>query len=127
VSQPRVLILEDNDDFRALLQKKLELAGFEVVAAPSGARALELMSRAAPDLIVTDLFMPDKDGIETIVEIRTRYPKARIVAMSGWQSRAESDYLRVARELGAVRTFRKPFPLEDMVQALRQLSGGVTA
>lgn len=127
MKRARVLILEDNDDFRALLQRKLELSGFEVAAAPNGARALELMSRASPDLIVTDLFMPDKDGIETILEIRIRYPKVRIVAMSGWQSRAESDYLRVARELGAARTFRKPFALEELVQALRQLSGEVTA
>jgi CheY-like chemotaxis protein len=120
----RVLILEDNDDFRSLLQSKLESEGFEVAAVPDGTRALELMARQPPDVVLTDLFMPDKDGIETILEIRARYPRARIIAMSGWQSRAKSDYLTVAREIGAVQTFRKPFELQEMVQALRQLANG---
>jgi DNA-binding response OmpR family regulator len=117
---PRVLILEDSPDLRQLLQLELQAQGFEVAAASSGDSALELMERAPADVVLTDLFMPDKDGLETILELRARYPGARIVAMSGWESRAGLDYLKVAREIGAERTFRKPFDIGELIAALRQ-------
>lgn len=118
----RILIVEDSKDFRSLLQARLEMEGFEVAAASSGADALQVMARQPADVIVTDVFMPDKDGLETILEMRARYPEARIVAMSGWQSSRGVDYLRVAREIGAAHILRKPFDLEEMVQMLRQLA-----
>jgi DNA-binding response OmpR family regulator len=117
----RILLLEDSEDFRCLLQTRLEMEGFEVAAASSGADALRLMARAPADVILTDLFMPEKDGLETIVEMRARYPNTAIVAMSGWQSRKGVDYLTVARDIGAAHTVRKPFDLAEVVQVLRQL------
>ena len=118
----RILIVEDNEDLRNFLRMKLESAGFKVTVAPSGAEALELMASEPADMVLTDVFMPEKDGMETIVEIRARYPQATIIAMSGWDSRSDADYLRIAREIGAVRTFRKPFEPEQMVEVLRQLA-----
>lgn len=116
---PRILILEDNADLRDLLALQLRAQGFEVAAAGNGDAALRLMARKPADVVLTDVFMPDKDGLETIVEIRTRYPGVRIFAMSGWESRAGLDYLKVAREIGAARTFRKPFDIEELVRELR--------
>jgi DNA-binding response OmpR family regulator len=118
---PRVLVVDDSADIRGMLQAQLEMEGFEVATAPDGARALALLGRERTDLIITDLFMPDKDGIETILEIREKYPAVQIVAMSGWDSRQGSDYLKVAREIGAVRTVKKPFELTDIVKIVRDL------
>jgi CheY-like chemotaxis protein len=118
---PRVLVVDDSADIRGMLQAQLEMEGFEVATAPDGARALALLGRQRTDLIITDLFMPDKDGIETILEIRQKYPAIQIVAMSGWDSRQGSDYLKVAREIGAVRTVKKPFELTDIVKIVRDL------
>ena len=116
---PRVLVVDDSADIRGMLQAQLEMEGFDVATAPDGARALALLGRQRADLIITDLFMPDKDGIETILEIREKYPAVQIVAMSGWDSRQGSDYLKVAREIGAVRTVKKPFELTDIVNRAR--------
>ena len=118
---PRVLVVDDSADIRGMLQAQLEREGFDVATAPDGARALALLGRQRADLIITDLFMPDKDGIETILEIREKYPALQIVAMSGWDSRQGSDYLKVAREIGAVRTVKKPFELTDIVKIVRDL------
>ena len=118
---PRVLVVDDSADIRGMLQAQLEMEGFDVATAPDGARALALLGRQRADLIITDLFMPDKDGIETILEIREKYPAVQIVAMSGWDSRQGSDYLKVAREIGAVRTVKKPFELTDIVKIVRDL------
>ena len=120
-SIPRVLVVDDSADIRGMLQAQLEMEGFDVATAPDGARALALLGRQRTDLIITDLFMPDKDGIETILEIREKYPAVQIVAMSGWDSRQGSDYLKVAREIGAVRTVKKPFELTDIVKIVRDL------
>jgi DNA-binding response OmpR family regulator len=115
----RILIIDDNEDVRGMLVLKLQLEGFQVAAARNGASALSLLEHEAFDVIVTDLFMPDKDGIETIEEVRRKYPHARIVAMSGWQSAQGPNYLDVARELGAVRTLRKPFDPDELVAVVR--------
>ena len=117
----RILIIEDNEDMRGMLALALRHEGFEVALAADGARALEELQKAPADLIVTDLFMPDKDGIETIEEIRRKHPAAKIVAMSGWQSEQGPDYLDVAREIGAIGTLRKPFDPADLVRIIRQV------
>jgi DNA-binding response OmpR family regulator len=117
---PRVLVIDDNEDMCNMLKLQLELEGFEVAAAADGARALGLLARQPADIIVIDLFMPNRDGIETIVELRKRNPEAKIVAMSGWQSPQGSDYLEVARVIGAAATL-KPFDPGKLVEILRGL------
>ena len=123
VNPMRILVVDDNEDMRSMLKLCLEAEGFEVDAAPNGQVALERMQRRAADIVVTDLFMPDQDGIETILELRRRFPQVRIVAMSGWTSSEGSDYLRVAREIGALQTLRKPFDPRDLSLLLRALPG----
>src|SRR5688500_17655934 len=110
----RVLVVDDNADLRSMLRLCLEADGFEVEVAANGVHALDLLGRRAADVGVTDLFMPDRDGIETILEVKKRYPQVRIVAMSGWTSTEGSDYLRVAREIGALETLRKPFDPQQL-------------
>jgi len=119
----RVLILDDNEDFARMLAMVLEAEGFAVITAANGVQALELMQRGAADVLLTDLFMPEKDGLEIICELRARHPQTRVLAMSGWDSRTGVDYLKVAREIGATHTLRKPFDVADLVEVLRELSG----
>ena len=104
-----------------MLKLCLEAEGFEVDVAANGQVALELLQRRPADVVVTDLFMPDQDGIETILALRKRFPQVRIVAMSGWTSSEGSDYLRVAREIGALKTLRKPFDPQELSLLLRDL------
>jgi DNA-binding response OmpR family regulator len=115
----RVLVIEDNEDMRVMLVFALRLSGFEVSGVADGRGALAALTQTPTEAIVTDLFMPDQDGIETIVEVRRSFPQVKIVAMSGWQSPQGPDYLEVAREIGAVHTLRKPFDPEELVSILR--------
>jgi DNA-binding response OmpR family regulator len=117
----RVLIIDDNEDLTGSLKMCLEGEGFEVAVAANGEQALKHLERSAADVVVTDLFMPDKDGIETIMELRNRYPRCKIIAMSGWTSLQGSDYLSVARELGALHTLTKPFDPSQLTRLLRGL------
>ena len=117
----RVLVVDDNADLRSMLRLCLEADGFEVEVAANGVDALDQLGRRAADVVVTDLFMPDRDGIETILEVKKRSPQVRIVAMSGWTSTGGSDYLRVAREIGALETLRKPFDPQQLSRLLRGL------
>ena len=118
----RVLVIEDNEDFRDLIRHWLEDAGFSVSTLPNGRLGLELQRLQPADIIVTDIFMPDQDGIETISALREEFPAAKIIAMSGRESLTDYDALRVANELGAVKTFKKPFDLDDLVEAVRELA-----
>ena len=119
---PRILVVDDNDDIRSMLELLLRREGFDVASAPDGEQALALFAERAADIVITDLFMPERDGIETIVALRDRYPEAKIIAMSGWQSQRGPDYLAVAREIGAVGTLRKPFEPRELLRLVRRVT-----
>ena len=121
-SKKRVLVVDDNEDLRSTVQALLQADGFDVVVAADGEAALALHRKSPADVVITDLFMPDKDGIETIIELRKLYPAVKIVAMSGWTSTQGSDYLQVAREIGAAVTLQKPFDPAELSRVVRQLA-----
>src|SRR5256885_5837857 len=82
------------------------------------------LQRARPaDVIVTDIFMPEMEGIETIHDLRREFPEAKIIAMSGRDPLANLDVFEVARQVGAAKTFNKPFKFEDLIAAVRELTG----
>jgi DNA-binding response OmpR family regulator len=111
----KVLVIEDNTDLRNLVRLALEAAGHEVLTATQGLEGLAYLNGHAVDIVVTDLFMPEMDGIEVIAALRRQFPGVRIVAMSG---RPGVDYLAVAKELGAARILRKPFPMDELIRAV---------
>jgi len=122
VTRTRILIVEDNPDLRYLLQHVLQDHQFEVAMANNGFEALRKLRHFLADVIVTDIFMPDKDGIETIQEVRQHYPKIKIVAISGGPSgSARIDYLAQAKEFGADAVLRKPFSPFDLVKTLENV------
>jgi DNA-binding response OmpR family regulator len=121
-SGKRILVVDDNADLRSTIKALLQADGFDVAVAGDGRAALELHQSRPADVVITDLFMPDKDGIETIVELRKLSPQLKIVAMSGWTSTQGSDYLQVAREIGATVTLQKPFDPQELSRVVRQLA-----
>jgi len=111
----RVLVIEDNDELREYLRVALELQEYAVLTAAHGQEALAYLNGHTVDAVVTDLFMPEMDGIETVAALRRQFPDVRVIAMSG---RPGVDYLRVARELGVKHTLRKPFEIGELIAAL---------
>jgi CheY-like chemotaxis protein len=111
----RILVIEDNLDLRDYLRLALETQGYQVLTARNGEEALGYLNGHPVDVVLTDIFMPEMDGIETIAALRKLFPDIRVIAMSG---RPGVDYLGVARELGVTRTLRKPFDIEELLAAL---------
>ena len=116
----RVLVIDDNDDFRKLALRWFQIHGIEAEGASNGAKGLELQRARPATVIVTDIFMPEKDGIETIRELLREFPKAKIIAMTGHESL--TNYDAFAREHRRGEDFKKPFKLDDLLAAVNELS-----
>lgn len=119
----RILIIDDEASIRRPLQIVLERAGHEVVSAANGSEAVRLWRQRAGDMVITDIHMPEKNGLEVIIELRQIAPQARILAMSGGDLNTRLDVLGDATLLGAVHTISKPFTLEEMLQAVEKVLG----
>jgi CheY-like chemotaxis protein len=104
-----------------MLRQMLERAGYEVVEAPDGRAGVRLYRQEKADLIITDLIMPEKEGIETITELRRDFPDVKIIAISGGGRIAPEVYLRMARSLGALRTFTKPIERKEIIETVQEL------
>jgi CheY-like chemotaxis protein len=115
----RVLVVDDNADMRLAAKLLLETEGYVVELAKNGGEALRIQRERPAQILITDLFMPDVDGLETVQRFRAEYPDMPIIVISGGGSKlpAKADHLSVARELG-VLTLRKPFPPQALLQAL---------
>ena len=118
----RILVIDDNEDFAELIRHFLQAEGFSVAIARDGRLGLEIQRHQPAEIIITDIFMPRQDGVETIAALRSEFPAAKIIAMTGRESITDFDALRVADELGAVQTFKKPFDIPDLVAAVRRLA-----
>lgn len=123
-----VLIIDDDDVARAVLLRTLTMAGHEAVGARDG---LEGMSRFRDrpaghpvDLVITDIFMPNQEGLATIMALRRGAPSLKIIAISGGGARASLDVLPVAEALGAHRTLRKPFTPAEVMEVVREVLEG---
>ena len=114
-----VLIIDDDAGMLDLLVTLLEAHGFRVLTASSGVRALQVVRESAPPVVLTDILMPEQDGIETIAAIRRAHPNVKIIAMSGGGWIDKMDLLRYARGLGADATISKPADIDELVQLLR--------
>jgi len=115
---PRILLIDDDEAFRNMLHKTLERAGYEVQPAADGKQALELFRQQHPDLIITDLVMPEKEGLETILELRREAPNAKIIAMSGGSRMNPRTSLAMAEKFGARKTLSKPFSHQEILDAV---------
>lgn len=116
-----ILIIDDDEQIRIALSKTLKRAGYETIWANNGEEGIKLFKEKGPDLIITDLIMPEKEGIETIVELRRSYPDVKIIAMSGGGKNGPEDYLPMAKRLGARITLKKPFRVNDLLEAVSKI------
>lgn len=114
----RILAVDDDEAVRSLLSEVLTREGHEVRLASNGDEAIRALGAGPCDLVITDIVMPGKEGIETIVELRRTHPEVRIIALSG--SDAGLDYLGFAEKLGATRTLVKPVRLGDLRRAVSE-------
>jgi two-component system response regulator (stage 0 sporulation protein F) len=121
-ARARILVIEDNDRIRSFLRAALEAEDHEVVTAIDGAAALALFRERPADLVLTDIVMPRKDGIETIRELRQLRADIRVIAMTGVRDR--HNRLVAARYLGAHHTLMKPFGLDELLAAVRTALAG---
>jgi len=118
-----ILIIDDDEQMRNLLCRAMEYAGFEVEAAADGRKGLRLFEENVYDLVITDLIMPEQEGMETITFLRKNHPGVKIIAISGGGRIGPETYLPAALELGADRAFAKPFPIDDLINAVKELLG----
>ena len=118
-----ILVVDDDDLIRKLVYKTLVRAGYDVVATGDGREAESIYRREPTDLIITDLFMPEKEGMELIMELRREFPDVKIIAISGAGALGSTEYLEMARMIGATRTLAKPFGQEQLLATVRELVG----
>jgi DNA-binding response OmpR family regulator len=114
----KVLVIDDDKTFATLLAGALQAAGHEVDVARDGRDGVALVCAARFDAVVTDIIMPDQEGIETIRKIRRRHPQMPILAMSGGSATLALDLLQIARALGANDTLAKPFRPSELIARL---------
>lgn len=116
---PAILVVEDDVQFRRYLAELLESEGFAVRLAENGVAAQAALAQVSVDVVLTDLVMPDQDGVSLIRALRRQYPALHIVAMSGrGRTDLSMDSLDLVRLLGADQTLEKPFSVEELRQAL---------
>jgi CheY-like chemotaxis protein len=114
-----VLIIDDDAGMLDSLVALLDSYGFQVLTASSGVRGLQVIRESAPRVVLTDILMPEQDGIETIRKIRLAHPDVKVIAMSGGGQIGHVEYLDYARMLGADATINKPADIDELVQLLR--------
>ncbi len=119
----RILVTDDNARLRAALRNILTLAGHEVETASNGVEACQILDRLPVDLLITDIIMPDREGIQTIAGLHRERPDLHIIAMSGEGSDGAGFYLEMAREFGADLTLSKPFSKSQVLEAVEGLLG----
>ena len=118
----RILLIEDDAELRAALAERLQEAGYKVIEAADGAAGLAAQRSQPADLVITDLFMPGQEGIETLFSFRREHPALKIIAMSaGMAEHGRYDYLSVAAAIGADICLRKPFKSVELLSAISRL------
>jgi CheY-like chemotaxis protein len=117
----RILVIDDEEQIRALTRRMLEAAGYDVQEAHSGKAALASVRQQRPDVIITDIAMPDMEGLELIGALRSADPDAKIIAMSGGGTQGPTDYLVLALKYGALRVLPKPFTKATLVAVVNDV------
>jgi len=115
----RILIIDDDISVRIALRILLQKAGHETVEALNGKEGLRVFNQNPTDLIITDILMPERDGVETLLEIRAHHPDVKVMAISG----NAAEFLPILEDLGAQHTMTKPFNADEVLEAVQNLLG----
>jgi DNA-binding response OmpR family regulator len=122
----KILVIDDDVIVRASIVHILEDGGYDVLIAEDGIRGMAVFRGEQPDLVITDILMPEQEGIQTINEIRSAKPDAKIIAISGSGRFGNADFLEMARRLGAADTIAKPFDPDELLSRVKACLAGVT-
>jgi len=117
---PKILVIDDEKDIRDLICKILDKNGYYAQSAENGKQGMIYQQKEKFDIIITDIFMPEKEGIETIIDLKKRYPDIKIIAISGGTRGGTADYLEMAKQFGADYSFHKPFNVNEVVKIVKE-------
>lgn len=115
-----VVVADDDSLLRESFRISLEARGYNVLLAEDGGHALRIVESAAVDAVLLDILMPRKEGLETLIELKQRFPELAVFVMSGGGTFSRADFLTIARKFGADAVLRKPFPIESVVALLER-------
>lgn len=118
-----ILIIDDDPQILHALRRVLEKEGHAVVEAADGKAALRRFAGDPTDVVISDIYMPEMDGIEFLIRVREAFPEARIIAMSGGGFLDQESVLAAASKLGAVGVLEKPFSPEECLEAVQKALG----
>jgi two-component system, chemotaxis family, chemotaxis protein CheY len=122
----RILVIDDDIDVRRCIRDILEQSGYSVAEAENGIVGLGIFRNNRADLVIVDLFMPEKEGIETIIELRKEYPEIKILAISGGiPGYGPDNFLNIAQKLGADSSLDKPFNMVQLLDVVKNLLSSV--
>ncbi len=116
----RILVIDDDDQIRRVLRRALEAEGHEVLEAGNGKTALRVHRTSPAELVITDIHMPERDGLEVLMELRRGAPRLKVIAMSGGGRLGQMTPLEAAVPLGAFASLSKPFELDAMIEVVRK-------
>ena len=118
-----ILVIDDDPTIRTVFQRYLEKQGYVVRVAANGREGLRLMETEPPDLVITDIMMPETDGLEVLMAIRSMYSAVPVIAISGGMRSAPMDFLPMAKKFGAHKILYKPVELGDLLAVVEELLG----
>jgi DNA-binding NtrC family response regulator len=119
----KILVIDDDDQIREMIRVVLEDEGYTVYLSSDGDEVTEMYKDDPVDLIITDIIMPEKDGMEIISQFRKEHPNVKIIAISGGGKIKAESYLVAAESLGALKTLSKPFDIMELVDIVKSLIG----
>jgi len=117
----KILIIDDDNQFREMLRRMLEKEGYDIKEASDGAKGISIYREEPTDIVITDLIMDGKEGIETIRELREDFPDVKIIAISGGGLLKAENYLKIAEKFGVLQTMTKPFDRKELFETVREL------
>ena len=120
-TRKRILVVDDDASIRMFIRRVLEHHGYEVLEAPDGEKGILAYREAHPDLVLLDLYMPEKDGLETLRDLRQEAPNLRVVTMSGGGPKYDVSILQSARFLGSQSALVKPFTIGELLELVRNM------
>lgn len=115
-----ILLIDDSDGLRELMAAALERDGHKVMQAADGKAGIDMMRGQHIDLLITDIVMPNQDGLVTLQLARKMQPELKVIVISGDSPRFTALYLDIAQKFGATKTLRKPFSLPDFLAAVHE-------
>lgn len=118
-----ILVLDDEKSVQALFSQFLQGEGYNVLCAANGREGLEMLRKSKVDLVITDIMMPEMDGLEVVRKIRDGNASLPVIAISGGMRNAAVNFVSVAREFGANAIFEKPVSLGDLLTSVKELLG----